>query len=310
MLVHRQRSCLRVAVALTLAVAPSAVGCASETAATPCDRASELATRCYGTPAGDFFAACGPDAAAAAEATISDLEGLDCSSGPDGKGDGVGLDLGPELAALRTAEARIRAGADFPEFLPEVCPNPSSLELEAIESGQIDEALPATPVEGSGVPEAIQGLWWMRGNPVADEVMSFGGSVWDAENRRTYVCVYGAGIWSWHDNLLGRQGYGFASDRRLTYEVQFNDDLTSAEIVPIITVLGRQVRVPNWVARFSMRRESDDIWVRESTAGPIPLGDYTFTRIVSPDGSRLPVFDEYEQELQDEHPTLLIAAPR
>jgi hypothetical protein len=58
----------------------------------------------------------------------------------------------------------------------------AGFELIEIRSEQVDQEM-IIAGESSGIPEVLQGLWWMDGNPLPDEVISLGGSTWDPETR-------------------------------------------------------------------------------------------------------------------------------
>ena len=68
--------------------------------------------------------------------------------------------------------------------------------MSTADAAQIDEYVPIADAR-TGLPESLQGIFWMDGNPLPDKVVSFAASTWDAENRRTSIKVYGEGIWSW-----------------------------------------------------------------------------------------------------------------
>ncbi|WP_437581389.1 hypothetical protein [Sorangium sp. So ce887] len=168
----------------------------------------------------------------------------------------------------------------------------SEYELIEISSDQVDrEMLLAGP--SSGIPEALQGLFWMDGNPLPDEVISLGGSTWDAGTSTTRIHVYGERIWSWHANLRGRGLYALVRAARLVYELRLNADLTFGAIVPFVCLAGRRVRIPEPLARFTMRRVSDGHWLRESRFFGLFHHVYDLRRIVRGDGSRTDAFAAY-----------------
>jgi hypothetical protein len=165
-------------------------------------------------------------------------------------------------------------------------------ELIEVPSDQVDTEM-LVAGGASGFPGVLQGLWWMDGNPLPDELMSLGGSTWNAETRTTRIRVYGERVWSWHGNLLGRGLYALARLSRLDYELRLDDDLSSGVITPIVSVLGKQVRVPGRVARLTLRFVRDGHWIRESCFFGLFYHVYDLRRVVRGDRARLPAFAEY-----------------
>jgi hypothetical protein len=164
--------------------------------------------------------------------------------------------------------------------------------LVAFDSADADRVLIVG--DGStGIPPALQGLWWMDGNPLADKIVSFGASPWDDETHQTNIVVYGEGIWSWHGDLEGSALYASVRASELVYELTYDADVTFAEIVPTVKVgLGR-VRVPPSLVRFTATRISDDLWLRHSYLNGRLVHTYAFRRIVRGDGTREPAYDDY-----------------
>jgi hypothetical protein len=156
----------------------------------------------------------------------------------------------------------------------------------------------------TGIPPALQGLWWMDGNPLADKIVSFGASPWNDETHQTSIVVYGEGIWSWHGDLEGRALYASVRASELVYELTYDADLTFAEIVPIVKVGPARLRVPQSLVRFTASRISDELWLRHSYLHGRLVHTYAFRRIVRGDGSREPAYDEYVAAAP---PTSLIA---
>lgn len=72
----------------------------------------------------------------------------------------------------------------------------------------------------TNVPDWLHGLWWMEGNPAAEEVASFGKSTWvsaadggcddapdmeDGCSGSLSIKCWDSRTWSWADSVLGRQ---------------------------------------------------------------------------------------------------------
>jgi hypothetical protein len=145
----------------------------------------------------------------------------------------------------------------------------------------------------TGIPPALQGLWWMDGNPLADKLVSFGASPWNANTHQTSIVVYGEGIWSWHGDLEGRALYASVRAADLVYELSYDENLTFATITPTVKVGPVRVRVPAAIVRFTVTRISDDLWLRHSYLHERLVHTYAFRRVVRGDGTREPAYDEY-----------------
>ncbi|XXX82315.1 hypothetical protein WMF30_26525 [Sorangium sp. So ce134] len=78
-----------------------------------------------------------------------------------------------------------------------------------------------------------------------------------------------------------------AARGRLVYELRelrLDAELTFGEIVPYVSLAGRSVRVPEQLARLTMRRVSDGHWLRESWLFGVFYHAYDLRRIVRGDG--------------------------
>lgn len=165
-------------------------------------------------------------------------------------------------------------------------------ELIEVPSDEVDREM-LVAGGSSGFPGLLQGLWWMDGNPLPDELLSLGGSTWNPETRTTRIQVYGERVWSWHGNLLGRGLYALTYLSRLDYELRFDDDLSTGTITPIIRVFGSEVRIPERVAKLTLRLVRDGHWLRESCFFGLFYHVYDLRRIVRGDRSRLDAFTAY-----------------
>jgi len=150
--------------------------------------------------------------------------------------------------------------------------------LETIETVNIAEEMLIGTNE-TGLPEPLQGLWWMEGNRAPEVVTSLGGSIWDADSRTIVVNpTFDEGVWAYNDDLLGKLLYGLIQVPTLASNVlQFNEDLTYADILLTVRVLGCTVRLPRWFLSFSMFFVEDGLWDR---------GSYTFLGVLVTDSQR------------------------
>ncbi|MFW7379988.1 MAG: hypothetical protein ACOH5I_14335 [Oligoflexus sp.] len=163
----------------------------------------------------------------------------------------------------------------------------------------------------TGTPENLQGLWWMDGNPLADEVISFAGAKFDPIVENGELIGYGAnipvfdeGIWTWHDTLAGRFLYSLIQGAQVRYLAVFNPDFTYGEVVPYLQPLKPLpgFEIPSsMLVNFTMTQVDANEWSRDS----VLLGQassYRFRRIVEGDGTRLPAWDEFVAAINSRGP--------
>lgn len=135
------------------------------------------------------------------------------------------------------------------------------------------------------------GIWWMRDNPVPEELVSFAGA---KVNASTYPVDFNMpnnlkGMWAWPDTTVGRSlcSYYSTYDPAEPTPVLFESD-TLGEIetgltdVPLV-----------WVDSFPFHKIDEDQWLRPSyfqKGSLLPQTNYTLTRIVKGDGSPHPTY--------------------
>ena len=183
----------------------------------------------------------------------------------------------------------------------------SSYETMEVPHEDIDQHL-IIGNEDNGVPENLSGLWWMKGNPLADEVISLAHTqfspVFEEGSLVGYtgeIPVYDEGIWTFHANNAGYGLYNAAKGSNLKYVVTFNPDFTYGEIRARFSGFAWffQGAINNLI-NFSMTKISENVWERKSLfLGGIGEHEYSFTRIVDKHGVRLAAYDEYVQYIQD-----------
>lgn len=164
--------------------------------------------------------------------------------------------------------------------------------------------------EVTGTPAPLQGLWWMDGNPQADEVMSFANtqfkditSAGKVVGHEATLVVYDEGIWAWHDSEEGERQARKAYKWRLVYHLVFNADYTQGKIEPILDPpegFRFGILIPrNPLANFTMDLVNEDEYVRDTNL----LGksnQYRFRRIVDGQGRRLPTYDSFVEAVEAE----------
>jgi hypothetical protein len=144
----------------------------------------------------------------------------------------------------------------------------------------------------TNTPEALQGIWWMNGNPLADELVSFASVKWedieeDGEvvGYRGSLPVYDAKVWSWHDSDAGSNLYKLVRKTKLVYVAEFNKDFSYGVVTPTFQFgsLNPLEIPPSKFLTFAMRKVSDDEYARESLILGLP-SKYRFRRLVDGNG--------------------------
>ena len=171
--------------------------------------------------------------------------------------------------------------------------------LQSVPHKDIDKYL-VIASDATSTPENIQGLWWMDGNPLADEVLSFAGMSWSAIEERGEVVGFDEGVWAWHDSLAGRLLYNLVLKAKLTYHVVFNADFTAAQITPVFKPIGLLPGFelpPSFLVDFALNAVNENEYSRDSILFGAPH-TYRFRRIVDGQGVRLPAFDEFVKKAE------------
>lgn len=168
--------------------------------------------------------------------------------------------------------------------------------LSPVASEDLAEAMPVADAQ-SAIPAPLQGLWWMDGNPLPDEFVSFAHSAYDVQSHKVTINVYDQDIWSWHGNEQGSFLYDLVQRFKLTYELTLNEEETFIQIIPVITFKGIAIHVPRALVNFTARADGDGRWIRESQFFGQEFGSYTFRRVVDRNGVKdQDVFDAYLQQ--------------
>ena len=178
--------------------------------------------------------------------------------------------------------------------------------LTSVPHSEIDSYL-TIGSEASGTPENLRGLFWMDGNPLPDEVVSFAGAHFspilkkgDIVGYEAWIPVYDEGIWSWHDTLSGRLLYAAVRRVNLRYHLIFNIDFTRGKVIPVVRPLPHTpgLEIPqSMLLAFDMVMVNRDEWRRDSRIAGLPHC-YRFRRIVDGDGNRLANFEDYEDSIR------------
>jgi len=135
------------------------------------------------------------------------------------------------------------------------------------------------------------GIWWMRDNPVPEELVSFATATANSSTFPVLMEWFNSRsrLWSWLDDPIGWLLVKFYS----VFEP--NDpayvDFTSSTYGEIQTFLTDFPLI--WVDNWPFVYINDDEWLRPSNFKPgslLPQTNYTLTRIVLGDGSPHPTF--------------------
>jgi len=157
--------------------------------------------------------------------------------------------------------------------------------------------------DSTNTPEALHGIWWMNGNPLADEMVSFAGVKWVAIEENGEVVgytgslpVYDAKVWSWHASPAGVVLYELVRNSKLVYVAQFNKDFSYGVVTPTFQLGGKPPFgiPPSKLLTFAMRKVSDDEYSRDSIIGGLE-SQYRFRRLI--DGNGKPIDGTFEEFL-------------
>jgi hypothetical protein len=141
------------------------------------------------------------------------------------------------------------------------------------------------PTHGSNpgnIPEAMMGLWWMDGNPLAENVASFGGGR-ALSATDVYQSTLGNRNWMFDDTPGGLKLLQ-ATRFNLTGIFSFNADYTEGTIHTRLS----GIRIPTALLEFPMVRIDADTWRRPSILlRGLYTQEYMLRRIVDPAGQRI-----------------------
>ncbi|KAI8847978.1 hypothetical protein BC829DRAFT_395156 [Chytridium lagenaria] len=202
-----------------------------------------------------------------------------------------------------------------------------NLHLKEVPSTSIDTYM-SIPSPTSLPPQFsdLHGLFYMKGNPMPDEICSFSGT-YDPDDDTLDIPLYAPGVWSFDATFLGRLLYAFISAFRFRFSLIRVEDGWKA--IPVLHfppylhkgeldwgtpggvclgVIGDEralvvgvelvypenggMELPSFVASFKIVPDvhDPDAFVRQSWILGVRLMDYEFLRIVRGDGSRTEKF--------------------
>ncbi|KAJ3195821.1 hypothetical protein HDU67_004212 [Dinochytrium kinnereticum] len=143
------------------------------------------------------------------------------------------------------------------------------------------------------IPKTYHGLFYMKGNPMPDEVCSFANGQYDEETRSYSFPVYGPRIWTWDNTIFGRWLYSLVKATRLHYHLTYDSTSDEILVTPVmhldkLSSWLRKVEIPKVVVEFRISPSEGDVdaFVRRSWLFGWKLLDYEFLRIVDGEGRR------------------------
>ncbi|KAI8847977.1 hypothetical protein BC829DRAFT_395154 [Chytridium lagenaria] len=133
------------------------------------------------------------------------------------------------------------------------------------------------------VPKALHGAFYMKGNPLPDEVLSIAGGRYDEKENAYYLRVYDEGMWSWSDNFEGKLLYESVRTFGLTYKMTWNKDETVFQVYPTFNLplwLGNgDITIKEVFANFTILTTNDpNYFIRRSSFVSQETADYEWNR--------------------------------
>jgi hypothetical protein len=167
----------------------------------------------------------------------------------------------------------------------------------------------------TGLPFDFTGVWWMKDNPVPEELLSFAGMTCVPDTEADSGCDLGLRcsipnslkhMWSWDDSVAASviQGYyAFTSSSNSEMVINFcnstyGDIQTGLTDVPLI-----------WVDKWPIQQLNEDQWLRPTIfqeQSPLPDTNYVLTRIFKEDGTPTEYYSEFLTWMQDRSRELVV----
>ncbi|KAJ3387201.1 hypothetical protein HDU84_000989 [Entophlyctis sp. JEL0112] len=141
------------------------------------------------------------------------------------------------------------------------------------------------------VPEVYYGIFYIEGNPLPLETVSFANGVWNVSSGRYFVTSYEPHVWGFDDSNEGRQLYEVRRELQICLEAEFAKDGT-ATFKPIIKSPCRDKFVESTHDRtpFTCEPTSDStvlLWKTKLLPGTtLGASEYRLVKIVNGDGTK------------------------
>lgn len=148
------------------------------------------------------------------------------------------------------------------------------------------------------LPEILQGVFFMDGNPLPDDFIKLEGATWDKTSKILKLPVFGPLQWTFANSNSGRLLLNSANFTKTIYEFQFDDSLQTARIIPIILGL----RIPKWLFEFSLVQIDENTWDRRNSwfGGLFDNFGYTLRKILDQNGQPTSEFAGVQSKIPQE----------
>lgn len=153
------------------------------------------------------------------------------------------------------------------------------------------------------LPDILKGVFFMDGNPLPDDCITFYNLEWNTETLTLFIPVFGILQWTFHNTFQGWLLLRGAQLVQFTYKIQFEDaTLQKAQI----TALALGIPIPRWIVDPTMcqhpNSQNGDTWKRRNVwLGGIPrIGEYTLRRVVDANGNYTPAFQDMLTKVEEE----------
>ena len=159
----------------------------------------------------------------------------------------------------------------------------------------------------TGTPAELQGIWWMDGNPIPDETVSFAGV--DFSQEKPLMPVFGSTSFSFHagpeaasgDTRHGNIAFSLATSFSLIYEFNFIGGVSKYDIAKIIPTfilkvgsIEKRLRLSERIVGFTMNRTGPHLYSRDNTVRGKPIDSYQLRRILVPSAADPKVLEKTE----------------
>ncbi len=155
----------------------------------------------------------------------------------------------------------------------------------------------------TGTPRSLQGIWWMDGNPISDETVSF--AKVDFTSAKPLFPIYGVNNFSFHggdgspeakktnlgrDYSQGEQAFNMAIFTGAMYEFSFknyeSDPYGFGTILPVLTIRAagfeQRFSISQNLFTFTLRKIDPDFYERETIVNGKTNEGYQLKRILVP----------------------------
>jgi hypothetical protein len=165
-----------------------------------------------------------------------------------------------------------------------------NLKFIAHKSDGIEQFLKPADGSSNGLPESLQGLWWLENNPAKGSILlTFANSLYNAAEKAFYVGVTSPGNFSFENSEKGVSVFETGQKTKATYKLTFK---TPGEFRIQSIING--VPLPSAVTNFTGLLQANGNWLRKSKVALLIDGpDYTMKRVVDKSGLRTVDYADY-----------------